>query len=114
MHEGEGGKEGVTKLIRQHNSVFLQSEKFRRASKVTTRLASLTSEATGKGFKSRIYLLKSIVTAWGANEEVSLKGDDQGSRTSDESDCDDGNDDVGFGDEEGPQSELTHLLTEEQ
>ena len=87
-------------MIRQHNFVFLQSEQFRRASKVTTRLASLASEATGKSFKSRICLLESIVTTWGANEEVSLKGDDQGSRTSDKSDCVDGYDDVGFGDEE--------------
>ena len=54
--------------------IFLQSEKFRHASKVTTKLASLASEATGKSFKSRISLLESIVTAWGASEEVALNG----------------------------------------
>lgn len=55
--------------------IILQSEKFRRASKVTTKLASLASEATGKYFKSRIALLESVVAGWGANEEVSLKGE---------------------------------------
>ncbi len=53
---------------------ILQSEKFRRASKVTTKLASLASEVPGKGYKSRITLLESIVSTWEANEEVTLNG----------------------------------------
>ena len=31
-------------------------------------------QATGKGFKSRISFFDSVVAAWAANEEVSLKG----------------------------------------
>ena len=53
---------------------YFQSEKFGHASKVTIKLASLISEATGRSFKSRMSILERIVTAWEANETVSLKG----------------------------------------
>ena len=51
-----------------------QSKKFGHASKVTTKLAPLISEATGRSFKSRMSILESIVTAWEANESELLKG----------------------------------------
>ena len=49
------------------NSTPFQNEKFRRATKVTTKLASLASEATGKTFKSRIALLENIASEWRNN-----------------------------------------------
>ena len=61
-------------LIATYCMFCFQSEKFRHASKVTTKLASLVSEAaTGRSFKSRMSISESVVTAWEANETVSLK-----------------------------------------
>ena len=42
--------------------------------KVTTKFASFISEATGRSLKYRMSILERIVTAWEANETVSLKG----------------------------------------
>ena len=42
---------------------------------MATKLASLASEATGKGLSPEyVSFLDSVVAAWAANEEVSLKG----------------------------------------
>ena len=42
----------------------MQSEKFHQISEVSTKLASLASEATGSNFDVRYNLLTQIVSAW--------------------------------------------------
>ena len=54
-------------------SIFsFQFEKFRSASQLTTKLASLASEESRRGFERRIALLKRLVSAWENGENVSL------------------------------------------
>ena len=60
-----------------HNNVYittfyfvLQSEKFRQASKVTTKLASLASEATKCKFTRRYELLEQLADAWERDKKV--------------------------------------------
>ena len=53
-------------------SVSFLVEKFRSASQLTTKLASLASEESRRGFERRIALLKRLVSAWENGENVSL------------------------------------------
>ena len=48
------------------------SEKFRCASKVTTKLVSLASEVSGANFESRLALLEYIALAWEHNKTLLL------------------------------------------
>ena len=43
---------------------LLQFEKFRRVSKITTKLASLASEVSGASFSSRCDLLEQLSCLW--------------------------------------------------
>lgn len=52
--------------------ILQQSEKFRFASKVTTKLASLASEATGAEYETRISFLERVVKAWEENKDISI------------------------------------------
>ena len=52
--------------------MYLQSEKFRCASKVTTKLASLASEATGCNFDSKMAQLEQVATAWENDKKISI------------------------------------------
>lgn len=47
-----------------YNNILMQAEKFHQASKLSTKLASLASEATGTDFDARCGLLSQIISAW--------------------------------------------------
>ena len=52
--------------------IYFQSEKFHQASKLSTKLASLASEATGSNFEARCELLAQIVSAWEDDTPIHL------------------------------------------
>lgn len=51
---------------------FMSLNKFRRASQLTTKLASLASEESRRGYEKRMALLKQLVSAWENGENVCL------------------------------------------
>lgn len=59
----------------------LQSEKFRHVSKLTTKLASLASEATGSVYDSRVEVLQQIIEIWENNKELAVNGKGKTSST---------------------------------
>ena len=62
----------VTTASKQHRRKLSQHEKFRKASILTSELASVASEASNVHFDRRIALLKDLITYWRNGEEVSL------------------------------------------
>ena len=50
----------------------MQFEKFHRASKITTKLASLASEELGSGFQKRMTVLEEVVSAWESGKKVGV------------------------------------------
>ena len=52
--------------------IVLQSEKLRRASKVTTKLASLASETIKCNFARRYELLEQLADAWERDKKVMI------------------------------------------
>jgi hypothetical protein len=60
----------VLNLPAPKRRVLSQFEKFNRASKITTKLASLASEESGSGFQKRIAVLEKITSAWRQGKEV--------------------------------------------
>lgn len=51
----------------------MQAEKFRHATKISTKLASLVSEVTGSEYMTRMKLLKDVVCAWEDGQEISVR-----------------------------------------
>ena len=47
-------------------------EKFRHASKLTTKLASLASDESRQGFEKRMSLLKELVSVWENDKNLTL------------------------------------------
>ena len=62
----------VTTASKQHRRKLSQHEKFRKASIVTSELASIASEASNVYFDRRIALLKDLIAYWRNGDEVTL------------------------------------------
>ena len=62
----------VTTASKQHRRKLSQHEKFRKASIVTSELASVASEASNVHFDRRIALLKDLIAYWKNGDEVTL------------------------------------------
>jgi hypothetical protein len=63
----------VTTASKQHRRKLSQHEKFRKASFVTSELASVASQAFNVHFDRRIALLKDLISYWRNGDEVTLK-----------------------------------------
>ena len=62
----------MTTASKQHRHKLSQHEKFRKASIVTSELASVASEASNVHFDHRIALLKDLIAYWRNGDEVTL------------------------------------------
>ena len=68
----------VTTASKQHRRKLSQHEKFRKASIVTSELASVASEASNVHFDRRITLLKDLIAYWRNGDEMTLMEVDHG------------------------------------
>jgi len=63
---------------KKHRRKLNQHEKFRKASIVTSELASVASEASNTHFERRLELLKDLTTHWKNGDEVAIVEIDDG------------------------------------